>query len=114
MEIKGMKNIYTCEVCGKHIVTVNLADGVTPAFLRCHQTLGCQGFMRSHFYRASQLLVADYEWYRPDLNEIQKLRPTMRQREYLKRDGLLLRSVKRPHDKHRHPARNPDPNKAAE
>ena len=61
----GRKNIYTCEKCGGHIVTVDTDKGVTPFMIACQADPECNGAMTSNFYRCDPSLIADYEWYRP-------------------------------------------------
>lgn len=89
MEKKGMINYYTCETCGKSIVTVNAADGVTPAFIGCR--FGCDAMMHSHWYHVPQhtnpLTKNQYEWYKPE--DLTALRPE--EREHVELGGLLLR-----------------------
>jgi hypothetical protein len=88
-EKAGQINRYTCEACGKSIVTINKADGTTPAFIDCPT---CKGVMHSHWYRVPQITDTPwplYEWYRPPRNRWQKLDPVVR--EHVERGGLLLR-----------------------
>lgn len=92
MEKREMLNRYTCLNCGKHITTINLEDGVTPAFVKCR--FGCEALMRSHWYQVHQLNSGGvgeitHEWYRPDEEEL-KTSPTAVQ-EHVKLGGLLLR-----------------------
>src|SRR5687768_10420783 len=59
---QGKKNIYVCDACKGHIVTVDRDHGVTPFMITCHATLFCKGMMKSSMYRVfDQNIGADYE-----------------------------------------------------
>ena len=94
MSFKGKKNIYVCETCKGHIVTVDRDDGVTPFMLRCRATPECTGMMKSSLYRVfDQDIGADHEWFRPDAHSTMLLgRGTQ---EHVEKGGLILRTVKR-------------------
>lgn len=83
-------NIYVCNVCGDHIVTVDLVVGVTPFMVGCRATEGCKGFMKSSMYRVfNQKMRPDFEWYRPDgLDGL-----TQGEVSHVQQGGLLLRPV---------------------
>lgn len=61
-EGKGQKNAYTCESCGKSMITVNRNAGATPMWTRCE---GCGGEATSRMYRIPQDSPPFFEWYRP-------------------------------------------------
>ena len=64
--MKGEKNSYRCETCGKSITTIDIDDGVTPMMLACRATPGCRGTMRSGFYvSVDRSAKPDYEWFMP-------------------------------------------------
>lgn len=87
---KGRKNIYTCDTCFDHIVTVDLEDGVTPFMLRCRATDRCKGMMRSSMYRVfDQTMKAGFEWFRPSIVALEPVGV----REHVEKGGLLLRKV---------------------
>lgn len=90
---KGKKNIYTCEKCAAHIVTVDVDDGVTPFMIRCEVTQGCNGRMRSSLYRVfDQSMKASHEWYRPSPASGEALSgPVL---DHVMNGGLLLRRAK--------------------
>lgn len=89
---KGQKNIYVCRECRGHIVTVDLDEGVTPFLLPCKETLKCVGLMQSSMYRVyDQEIKADWEWYKPTMDERRKLNPFAQ--EHVTMGGLLLRKV---------------------
>lgn len=88
---KGKKNIYVCEQCKGHIVTVDLERGVTPFMVGCCATHGCKGMMKSSMYRVfDQEIRADHEWYRP--TAVEALKPW--EADHVSRGGLLLRKTK--------------------
>lgn len=87
---KGCKNIYVCERCSGHIVTVDLEDGVTPFLIRCEATYACEGMMKSSFYRVQdQTIRASHEWYRPTI----VMHIDQWEREHVAKGGLLLRKI---------------------
>jgi hypothetical protein len=87
---QGKKNIYTCQACFEHIVTVDLDDGVTPFMINCRCTEGCKGMMQSSMYRVfDQTMRAGFEWYKPASSA--DLPPGSR--EHVEQGGLLLRKV---------------------
>ena len=87
---KGKKNIYVCEKCKGHVVTVDVDHGVTPFMLACHATVFCTGMMKSSMYRVfDQDMRAGWEWYRPTAPEIVK--PHLQ--HHVDQGGLLLRKA---------------------
>lgn len=86
---KGKRNIYVCDECFGHIVTIDLVEGVTPFMLQCRATAECKGAMQSSMYRVfDQRMEPGFEWYRPGQPE--KLRADIR--EHVRKGGLLLRA----------------------
>jgi hypothetical protein len=90
---KQQKNMYVCERCAGHIVTVDLEEGVTPFLIKCEATAGCSGMMKSSMYRVyDQSVRASHEWYRPTL----VMRLDAWEQEHVKKGGLLLRRIAQP------------------
>lgn len=86
----GKKNMYVCDRCSGHIITVDLEKGVTPFLICCEVTAGCDGMMKSSLYRVyDQSVRASHEWYRPTL--IERLKPG--EKDHVRKGGLLLRKV---------------------
>jgi len=85
---RGNKNIYTCDICGCIIVTVDSDRGVTPMFLACKSTTNCRGTMTSAMYLVDPGLNPTWEWYRPD--SIAKDDVAY---NHVVRGGLLLREI---------------------
>jgi len=93
MEKKGERNSYTCEKCGKQVVTVNLDDGVTPFIILCRANWPgeCSGEAKSGFYRIDQESPATWGWYRPVGAELKRLDPGVR--HHVEQGGLVLRKL---------------------
>lgn len=89
----GKKNIYVCDTCFEHIVTVVVDEGTTPFMTTCQATEGCRGLMQSSFYQVfDQRMKASHEWYRPPELEWSQHSPAVR--HHLELGGLLLRERK--------------------
>lgn len=87
---KGKKNIYTCEQCKGHVVTIDLVHGVTPFMIECKATHACKGMMKSSMYRVfDQEMRADFEWYRPTAVEVVPIHL----KRHIEQGGLLLRKA---------------------
>ncbi len=87
---RGQKNIYTCEKCLDHIVTVDIDDGVTPFMIDCRCTEGCDGMMTSSMYRVfEQKMKAGWEWYRPVDTEGMGAWT----KDHVEKGGLILRKA---------------------
>lgn len=89
MNLKGKKNKYICDSCGGEIITVDLDDGVTPAFLRCKISDDCRGTMHSSWYRVKTTRPAQYEWFKPA-----SLKGYSRgMKQHIEMGGLVLRKI---------------------
>jgi hypothetical protein len=87
---QGKRNIYTCDECFGHVVTVDVADGVTPFLIGCKVTPGCKGLMQSSMYRVfDKRMRADFEWYAPTKEQTVALSAGLR--EHASKGGLVLR-----------------------
>jgi hypothetical protein len=91
----GRHNAYRCDDCGALTVVVHRDTGVTPMFLGCRATEGCQGRGVSLGYRSGpippHLLPARWEWYRPERGDKVLRDPAMRL--HVEQGGLALRTV---------------------
>jgi hypothetical protein len=92
----GEVNGWACEDCGQTTYCIHVDDGVTPFYLGCRATEGCEGMAKSMFYPSGP--VPDYaldklafEWYMPDAEERAGLKPEVR--EHVEKGGLLLREL---------------------
>ena len=83
------KNIYTCGKCGKHVVTINIHEGITPAFIKCR--FNCIGRMDSSFHRVNQDIKPDYIWYKPLTEEYNALPSFMK--SHVDDGGLLIKEA---------------------
>lgn len=87
------RNIYVCEKCGEHIVTLDIDEGVTPMFLLgCLATKGCDGFkMVSQMYpkRLAFKYKPSHVWY------ARKIKRNMDEglKDHLRRGGLDIRPI---------------------
>lgn len=84
-------NCYTCESCGKHTTTVDVDEGVTPAFIEC---IHCNGMSRSNMYPKDRpipdhLPEPTHEWYMPDINNLTIEEEVCR--DHIEQGGLLMR-----------------------
>lgn len=93
MSFKDKPNLYACEQCGKHLITVDREDGTTPMMLTCQVTEGCDGEMQSAWYRVAPALVSEatHEWYTPDAVELATMSLGMQQ--HVAQGGLALRKI---------------------
>ena len=76
------RNAYTCQTCGKTIVTEDKDEGTTPFMLACRATQGCSGMSQSHFYRGPTVASdkpATFIWRKPTAKEYKKASPGMKQ-----------------------------------
>lgn len=96
MSFKGRENVYTCSKCGGYTVTVDLDEGVTPFMLRCRASGkegDCDGMAQSAMYpngpRPASIPPPAWEWYSPDIKELARSSPAMR--DHAQRGGLFLR-----------------------
>lgn len=91
----GRENCYVCDKCLGHIVTVDSDPGVTPMFLGCRATEGCDGRMVSSGYpdpskKPASIGPATWEWYRPDFTQ----HYDREMKDYIHRGGLELRRIR--------------------
>lgn len=102
----GNVNVYSCEDCGKYIVTIDRDLGIAPYLIDCVATPACKGVMRSALYRIIPWIAAlghltpAWEWYKPDPAVAERL--NKKNQDLLRRGGLLLRPIPQkelpPHD----------------
>jgi len=95
MEKRGLVNVYECK-CGKHVVTINLCTGVTPANAPCPFCAEAMG-MWSRWYNLTAFsnrnpLQVTHAWYRPTMPSIVHAHPA--ELEHVQQGGLLLGPLK--------------------
>ena len=94
----GALNVYTCQTCGKRLVTRDRDEGTTPFLLSCRLTKGCPGPMQSACY--PKRLPADLpeptlEWIKPTPAELVRFLKTQKKRyhrairEHVAKGGLI-------------------------
>jgi len=93
---KGEVNVYVCQKCKGHTVTVDRDEGVTPFILGCRAdgtTYGCKGMAESSFYRPTfKPGLPAWEWYKPDQAELHRTRDANMLRHYAM-GGLNIRRI---------------------
>jgi hypothetical protein len=88
------ENVYTCQLCGFMLLTVDVAHGTTPFMIECKAKTACEGHMYSSMYPkgpkpAGYPQEASHEWYRPSPEEFRTLESW--NRAHVEKGGLLLR-----------------------
>lgn len=92
----GSINAWQCEACGKLTVAIHADEGVTPMFLACRATPGCDGMAVSAGYPDPPIpdhiieLLA-WEWYRPTRKWARRKGPEML--DHVQRGGLVIRAL---------------------
>lgn len=81
------RNSYSCTTCGGTFVTVDIDPGVTPMYMRCYATDGCNGNAQSAGYRFAPAVDPTLEWYRPETTKGES--PAMV--DHLRQGGLAHR-----------------------
>ena len=77
--MKPTRNRYTCQKCGKWIITMDVDEGATPFMLGCRATEGCDGIMQSGFYRVrDDEGPATFLWRKPTKAEYKTASKWMR------------------------------------
>lgn len=88
-------NTYQCASCGKKYLSVDLARGVTPMFMTCFRSEGCQGPAISMGYPVQQQLLGVpllIEWVKPDAEELERVKnPALL--HHFANGGLMRRAV---------------------
>lgn len=97
MSETGEVNGWQCERCEQTTYCIHVDDGVTPFYLGCRVTEGCEGMGKSMFYPSGP--VPDYaldkigwEWYMPD-DEEKKGIVDKGVLEHVSMGGLLIREL---------------------
>ena len=94
----GKVNAYRCDECKGFITTRDVDAGVTPMFLGCRATEGCQGRSVSSGYPDGPIPdwipPVEWEWYRPAGHDLTG--ETDEVRDYVAQGGLLLRPITGP------------------
>jgi hypothetical protein len=93
----GEKNAYWCSDCEQYLITVDVAQGVTPFIVRCRN---CGGDARSQLYPEEPWPATDpagrtipnqptHEWYMPTLEAARRMgEGTL---DHVTKGGLVLR-----------------------
>lgn len=93
----GAINAYVCSTCYKLTIVQHVDKGVTPMYMACQVTEGCDGTGRSMRYPVDPpqkvIDAVGFEWYRPSHREFVNLSPEMK--IHVERGGLVLRRKKK-------------------
>jgi hypothetical protein len=110
-------NVYICQKCGGHTVTVDVDEGVTPFMIGCRSghfvkfgrgkarvKKSCNGMAHSSFYprgpKPDYIKEPAWEWFKPtdaDLEALYRGDLLEQMREHVEKGGLILRRrTKRP------------------
>jgi hypothetical protein len=94
MSYKGKKNLYVCETCGGHKVTIDRDEGTTPFIIKCDE---CGEMMYSALYDVNQHIRPTHQWIAPTdeelriaLNVIDNINKRVRLYQHIKAGGLFL------------------------
>lgn len=91
IDLTNRVNCYVCE-CGHITKTKDIDPGVTPFMNSCEK---CNGTARSTFYNdIAPDQEATYEWYRPTLKQVLKMRNNPSMLDHIFNGGLDYRKVK--------------------
>lgn len=92
----GSINAWKCDACGGLTVAIHADEGVTPMFLACRRTEGCNGRAVSAGYPDPPIpdeivsLLA-WEWYRP--TDRWARRQGREMQDHVRNGGLVLRAL---------------------
>ena len=98
MSRQGEVNGWVCEECGETTYAIHVDDGVTPFYLGCRATEGCEGMAKSMFYPTGPIphhaikRIA-WEWYTPEPDEKTRLLAKPDVLEHVEMGGLLIREL---------------------
>ena len=85
-------NCYTCQSCGHITKTKDIHSGVTPFMFKCEK---CEKTAYSSFYEdIAPDQKPTFEWYRPDLKQVIKMRNKPNLLDHILRGGLDYREIK--------------------
>jgi hypothetical protein len=90
-DLTNRVNCYVCEKCGHVTKTIDIDSGVTPFMHSCEK---CGETASSTFYkdiRPDQ--KPTQEWYRPDLQQVLKMRTNFGLLDHILQGGLDVRNI---------------------
>lgn len=84
-------NCYVCEKCRQILKTIDVDTGTIPFMIRCDV---CDGYAQSKMYNdIAPNLKPKYEWFRPTLKEVLKMRNKPQLLEHILNGGLERRKI---------------------
>lgn len=91
IDLTNRVNCYSCS-CGHITKTIDIDAGVTPFMFNCEK---CGGHAQSSFFKGiAPNQKPTYEWYRPDLKQVLKLRSRPAMLDHILSGGLDVRPIK--------------------
>lgn len=91
----GRYNGYICEKCNKGYLTLDVDNGVTPMFMPCFATQGCDGRAHSLGYPNGEppafLGEPVIHWVRPSKQEFMNLPASLR--DHVRQGGLIRKAT---------------------
>lgn len=86
-------NAWHCPKCGRNTVCIDVDPGVTPVFLKCRKTEGCDGMAVSAGYPNSEpperiTKQLEWEWALPTPEQYKELDEEMK--KHIDEGGLML------------------------
>lgn len=97
--LTGRINGWRCQACGAVTYCVHVDHGVTPMFLGCRVTDGCEGMAVSLMYPAAAppahvVWAVEWEWYRPTDKQARRMeRKSPGMLDHVRQGGLALRPL---------------------
>ena len=91
-DLTNRVNCYVCQSCGHITKTKDVDPGVTPFMFRCEK---CKGVAYSSFFKdVAPNQSPTFEWYRPSLKEVLKMRKNpFSDLEHILKGGLSYRKI---------------------
>ena len=90
-DLTNRVNCYTCQSCGHITKTKDIDSGVIPFMFRCEK---CNEIAYSSFFKdIAPNQKPTFEWYRPNLKQVLKLRNKPDQLEHILNGGLDYRKI---------------------
>jgi hypothetical protein len=88
VDLTNRVNCYVCD-CGHITKTKDIDAGVTPFIFRCER---CGGMAKSTFYKdVAPDKIPTFEWFRPTLRQVLKMRKNPTMLEHILKGGLDYR-----------------------
>jgi len=91
-DLANRVNCYVCQTCGHITKTKDIDSGVIPFMFRCEK---CQEVAYSSFFKdIAPDQLPTYEWYRPTLQQVLKMKNKPDMLDHILKGGLDYRKIK--------------------